>query len=165
MSEFIHEIRREYEHEDARANEEYRAPMRDVYYRNGDGEQCKAPIVAEDEAEAIETLTELLPEDGTDPSQISEVEVVPSDQTVEQLKEANSTLHSHLLRSADRRKHEVLWHAFDTAPEHEVGDGVQYKGEETEVVGIDFDGEQWKLGLRHGEDDVVAADPAEVTSA
>lgn len=136
MSEFIHRIRQEYEHEDARANEEYRAPMRDVYYQNGDGEQCKAPIVAESDGEALEVLTEVEP-DATD------VEIRPDDKTLEQLEAASSRLHSHLMRSADRRDHETLWHAFDTAPEFTVGDEVLVDGDVVEVESLDFNGDKW----------------------
>lgn len=96
----IEHIRDEIGHEDARANEDLRAPARRVHFEDADGTHGQLTIVAEDEAEAAETFEEFADED----EEITWIS--PTDEEVETMAEEDEfdLPYSHLHRSRDRRK-------------------------------------------------------------
>lgn len=116
---FIQALRNEVGHDDARANEDFRAPIRKVHFDgpNGVGE---APVVAESRGEAIGLFDELVAESGGTPGDYEVTAVTPDDDEVEALKEENELVYSHLHRKADRRKHEMVASAIESVDPEEV---------------------------------------------
>jgi len=107
MSRFIQAMRAEFGHEDARSNEDYRAPVRKVYYEV-DGTRLRATVVGATDEEARQTFDELATAEGLDTAEVTEI--VPTDA---QIADLDDRLYSHVHRKASRRDHGALNAAFN----------------------------------------------------